>query len=66
MGLISWIKSIYYNKKLDNADRNYLAGDIYEAESLYLNILYTQPDAAEHLAKCILRSASQARTNLLT
>lgn len=51
MGLISWIKDIYYNNKLDKADCKYLAGDIYEAESIYLDILYTQPDAAEHLAK---------------
>lgn len=64
MGLISWIKSIYYNNKLDNADRNYLAGDIYEAESLYLDILYTQPDAAEHLAKMYFEVGKSSKDEL--
>lgn len=50
MGLISWVKSHYYNHILDNADSAFQNGDIVTAEEEYQKILDKLPDAAAHLA----------------
>ena len=50
MGLISWIKSKYYDHKLNKADRQLAKGNIERAEDIFRSILGKQNDAVVHLA----------------
>lgn len=50
MGLISWIKSKYYDHKLNNADSQLAKGNIEKAEEIFRSILGKQNDAVIHLA----------------
>ena len=49
MGLISYIKKLYYNSKLNKADRLLNEGKTFEAEQIYNEILDKQPLAASRL-----------------
>ena len=51
MGLISWIKSKYYDHKLNDADSQLAKGNIEKAEEIFRSILGKQDDAVIHLAK---------------
>lgn len=50
MGLISWIKSKYYDHKLNNADSQLAKGNIEKAEEIFRSLLDKQDDAVIHLA----------------
>ena len=64
MGLTSWIKDIYYNHLLENADSAYQLGNISKAEEIYLKILRKQQNAAEHLAKMYFELATSKENKL--
>lgn len=57
MGLISWIKSKYYDHKLHSADSQLADGNIEKAEEIYRSILGKQDDAVIHLAKLYVNNS---------
>ena len=50
MGLISYIKNLYYDSRLKKADKLLIEGLSSEAENIYVSILDKQPLAAVRLA----------------
>lgn len=64
MGLISWIKTKYYNHKLSQADKSASNGDFAQAKLIYESLLGKQPLADAHLAKMLVDNASSASEKL--
>lgn len=58
MGLICWIKSKYYNHKLENADKKLANGNISKAEDIYRSILGKQNEAVVHLANLYVSNSN--------
>lgn len=63
MGLISYIKEHYYNRKLNKADRLLGEGDALEAEQIYNDILDKQPLAASRLTEYYYSVAQKSNVN---
>lgn len=57
MGLIRWIKDIYYNNRLDKADELVAYNDYDKAENIYISLLDKHYLAAPHLANLYSTSA---------
>lgn len=57
MGLISWIKNIYYKKLLDSADDLVETGLHAEAQKIYESLLGKHPFAETRLAKLLVDNA---------
>ena len=64
MGLISWIKTKYYNHKLSQADKSASNGDFAQAQLIYESLLGKQPLADAHFAKMLVDNASSASEKL--
>lgn len=64
MGLISWIKTKYYNYKLSQADKSVANKDFARAELIYESLLGKQPLADAHLAKMLADNASSVSDKL--
>lgn len=58
MGLISWIKSKYYDHKLNSADNQLAKGNIENAENIFRTLLGKQHDAVIHLAKLYVTNSN--------
>lgn len=58
MGLISWIKSKYYDHKLNSADNQLAKGNIEKAEDIFRALLGKQHDAVIHLAKLYVTNSN--------
>ena len=64
MGLISWIKTKYYNHKLSQADKYAANRDFAQAQLIYESLLGKQPLANAHLAKMLVDNASSVSEKL--
>lgn len=64
MGLISWIKTKYYNHKLSQADKSVADRDFAQAQLIYESLLGKQPLADAHLAKMLVDNASSVSEKL--
>lgn len=64
MGLISWIKTKYYNHKLSQADKYAANRDFAQAQLIYESLLGKQPLADAHLAKMLVDNASSVSEKL--
>ena len=64
MGLISWIKTKYYNLKLSQADKYAANRDFAQAQLIYESLLGKQPLADAHLAKMLVDNASSVSEKL--
>lgn len=61
MGLVSYIKNLVYNHKLDKAGKLFDEGSLEKSEQLYLSIIDKQPFAAGKLAECYKTLAKDAQ-----
>lgn len=61
MGLVSYIKNLVYNNKLDKAGKLFDEGSFEKSEQLYLSIIDKQPLAAGKLAECYKTLAKDAQ-----
>lgn len=64
MGLISWIKTKYYNHKLSQADKYVENRDFSQATLIYESLLGKQPLADAHFARMLVDNASSVSEKL--
>lgn len=64
MGLISWIKTKYYNHKLSQADKYVENRDFSQATLIYESLLGKQPLADAHFARMLVDNASNVSEKL--
>ena len=64
MGLISWIKTKYYNYKLSQADKFVENQDFSQATLIYKSLLGKQPLADAHFAKMLVNNSSSVSEKL--
>lgn len=64
MGLVSWIKTKYYDHKLKQADKSVINRDFSRAQQIYESLLGKQPLAYAHLAKMLVNNASSVSEKL--
>lgn len=64
MGIISWVKTKYYNHKLRQADKLATNRDFSRALKIYESLLGKQPLAYAHLAKMLVDNASSVSEKL--
>jgi len=59
MGLISFVKNIYYNNKLNNAIKQSIVKDYSQAEAGFTELIPKHPEAVTELAKLYLKQAHE-------
>ena len=64
MGLISWIKSKYYDYRLKKADKRVIEGKRAEADSIYRDLLGKHSMAVVNLAKMLVDRSDSVNSNL--
>jgi hypothetical protein len=59
MGLISFVKNIYYNNKLNNAIKQSIVRDYSQAEAGFTELISKHPEAVTELAKLYIKQAHE-------
>lgn len=63
MGLISYFQNLYYDNRLNKADRLLAEGNASEAERIYYSMVYKHPQAACKLAEYYLNMSLSSNVN---